>query len=57
MYRLCDPKMCSQTKFVIPRIYARDTIFSRSDGSGKGVTLNDPKCIKIRILAFLPKIM
>ena len=27
MYRLCDPKMCSQTKFGIPRIYARDTIF------------------------------
>ena len=22
-----DPKMCSQTKFGIPRIYARDTIF------------------------------
>ena len=27
MYRLHDPKMCSQTKFGIPRIYARDTIF------------------------------
>ena len=27
MYRLRDPKMCSQTKFGIPRIYARDTIF------------------------------
>ena len=27
------PKMCSQTKFGISRIYA---IFSRSDGSGKG---------------------
>ena len=27
MYRLCDTKMCSQTKFGIPRIYARDTIF------------------------------
>ena len=25
--RLRDPKMCSQTKFGIPRIYARDTIF------------------------------
>ena len=24
--RLRDPKMCSQTKFGIPRIYARDTI-------------------------------
>ena len=22
-----DPKMCSQTKFGIPRIYARETIF------------------------------
>ena len=29
------PKMCSQTKFGIPRIYATDTIFPRSDGSGK----------------------
>ena len=27
MYRLRDPKMCSQTKFGIPRIYACDTIF------------------------------
>ena len=27
MYRLRDPKMCSQTKFGIPRTYARDTIF------------------------------
>ena len=27
IYRLCDPKMCSQTKFGIPRIYACDTIF------------------------------
>ena len=26
MYRLHDPKMCSTTKFGIPRIYARDTI-------------------------------
>ena len=25
--KLRDPKMCSQTKFGIPRIYARDTIF------------------------------
>ena len=25
--RLCDPKMCLHTKFWIPRIYARDTIF------------------------------
>ena len=27
MYRLRDPKMCSQTKFGIPRIYACDTVF------------------------------
>ena len=27
MYRLRDPKMCSQTKFGIPKIYACDTIF------------------------------
>ena len=27
MYRLRDPKMCSHTKFGIPRIYAHDTIF------------------------------
>ena len=27
MYRLRDPKMCSQTKFGIPRIYNHDTIF------------------------------
>ena len=27
MYTLGDPKMCSQNKFEIPRIYARDTIF------------------------------
>ena len=27
MYRLRDPKMCSQTKFGNSRIYARDTIF------------------------------
>ena len=27
MYRLRYPKMYSQTKFEIPRIYARDTIF------------------------------
>ena len=27
MYRLRDPKMCSQTKFGIPKIYARGTIF------------------------------
>ena len=27
MYRLREPKMCSQTKFGTPRIYARDTIF------------------------------
>ena len=27
MYKLRDPKMCSQTKFGIPRIYAPDTIF------------------------------
>ena len=27
MFRLRDPKMCSQTKFGIPRIYARDMIF------------------------------
>ena len=27
MYRLRDPKMCSQAKFGIPRIYARYTIF------------------------------
>ena len=27
MYRLRDPKMCSQIKFGIPRMYARDTIF------------------------------
>ena len=27
MYRFRYPKMCSQTKFGIPRIYARDTIF------------------------------
>ena len=27
MHRLHDPKMCSQTKFGIPRIYARDNIF------------------------------
>ena len=36
MYRLRDPKLCSQTKFGIPRIYALDTIFFRSDGSGEG---------------------
>ena len=29
------PKMCLQTKFGIPRIYANNTIVSRSDGSGK----------------------
>ena len=27
MYRLRDPKVCSQTKFGIPRIYTRDTIY------------------------------
>ena len=26
MYRLRDPKMCSQTKFGIPRSYAGDTV-------------------------------
>ena len=35
-YRLRDPKMCSQIKFWIPRMYARGHDFSRSDGSGKG---------------------
>ena len=44
MYRLRDPKMCSQIKFGIPRMYARGHEFSRSDGSGKGarrsMTLN-----------------
>ena len=31
-----DPKMCSQIKFRIPRMYARGHDFSRSDDSGKG---------------------
>ena len=30
------PKMCSQIKFGIPRMYARGHDFSRADGSGKG---------------------
>ena len=54
MYRLCDSKICSQTKFGIPRIYARDTIFLDLMAV---VRVRDPKCIKTRLLAFLPKII
>ena len=57
MHRLRDPRMCSQTKFGIPRIYARDTIFLDLMAVVKLYALHDPKCIKTRILAFLAKII
>ena len=46
MYRLRDPKMCSQTKFGIPRIYACDTIFQDPVAVVKVVTLHDSNALR-----------
>ena len=49
--------MCSQTKFGILWIYACDTIFLDLMAVVKVRDAQDPRCIKTRILAFLPQII